>query len=170
MEAGQGLLAGKPVSAVKLRIIDDEVQVAGDHVNSGYLDPTRDLETKVCEGDVIWHRTGDAARLDDAGRLWLLGRLKDRVAQGDGWLYPFAVETAARTWPGVTRTALVAMNDTPMLAIEGDATHLPEWTKRAAAFGVADVRDIDRIPLDRRHRSKVDVKALRLIAEARDPS
>ncbi len=160
MAAGQGLLAGRPVKAVNVRIVDDEIQVAGDHVNKGYLDPTRDAETKVHDKDRIWHRTGDAGRCDDEGRLWLLGRTKDRVRQGKTWLYPFAIETAARLWAGVDRAALVPINDQPVLAIQGDPTNLNTWRTRAASFGIKDVRHVATIPLDRRHQSKVDTNAL----------
>ena len=38
MQSGKGLLAGRPVPETQLRIIDDEIVVAGDHVNKGYLD------------------------------------------------------------------------------------------------------------------------------------
>ena len=46
-EQGYGLFVGRPVDAVRLRIVDTEIQVSGDHVNTGYLDPARDAETKV---------------------------------------------------------------------------------------------------------------------------
>jgi acyl-CoA synthetase (AMP-forming)/AMP-acid ligase II len=160
-EQGYGLFAGQPVDAVRLRIVDTEIQVAGDHVNTGYLDPARDTETKVREGDTIWHRTGDAGRLDDQGRLWLLGRIGDQVTTDKGVQYPFAVETAARMWPGVVRVALTELNQIPVLVVEGEANQIETWRARSAAFGIEDVRRISAIPLDKRHRSKVDRNALR---------
>lgn len=159
-EQSYGLFVGKPVDAVHLRIVDTEIQVAGEHVNTGYLDPTRDVETKVREGDTIWHRTGDAGRLDDQGRLWLLGRVGDQVATDKGVQYPFAVETAARMWSGVARVALTELNQTPVLVVEGNAAQLDIWRVGAAAFGIKDVRHIAAIPLDKRHHSKVDKNAL----------
>ncbi|MEP5758230.1 MAG: AMP-binding protein [Litoreibacter sp.] len=158
---GYGLFAGQPVDAVHLRIVDTEIQVAGDHVNAGYLDPTRDVETKLREGDMIWHRTGDAGRLDDDGQLWLLGRVGEQVTTDNGVQYPFAVETAARMWPGAGRTALMGVNQTPVLVIEGQNALIDEWRERAKMFGINDVRHISAIPLDKRHRSKVDRTALR---------
>ncbi len=160
-EDGYGLFAGHPVAAVQLRIVDTEIQVAGDHVNPGYLDPARDAETKVREGNMIWHRTGDAGRLDDQGRLWLLGRVGDQVATDKGVLYPFAIETAARMWPGVKRAALIALDGAPVLVIAGDAGQIDLWRREAADFGITDVRHFAAIPLDRRHHSKVDRNALR---------
>ncbi|MDB5661539.1 MAG: hypothetical protein JWS10_4154 [Cypionkella sp.] len=161
MAAGKGLLAGLPVAAAKLRIEADEILVSGAHVNRGYLDPARNAETKLHDGDTVWHRTGDAGYLDDQGRLWLLGRLGGAVQTATGLHYPFCVETAARMWPGLQGAALVAISGKAVLALEGDAAMMAEWTDRAAAFGIADVRHIARLPKDRRHRSKVDIAALR---------
>ncbi len=159
-EQGYGLFAGQPVDALRLRIVDMEIQVAGDHVNTGYLDPARDVETKVREDDTIWHRTGDAGRLDDQGRLWLLGRVGDHVTTDKGVQYPFAVETAARMWPGVSRVALTELNQIPVLVVEGNAAQIDIWHARAAGFGIKDVRHIVAIPFDKRHHSKVNKKAL----------
>lgn len=160
-EQGYGLLVGHPVDAVQLRIVDTEIQVAGDHVNTGYLDPTRDAETKVRDGDTIWHRTGDAGKLDEQGRLWLLGRVGDQVETQNGVQYPFAVETTARMWPGIARVALLEIEKEPVLVIEGEATQIDTWRGNAKALGIKDVRHIGKIPLDKRHHSKVDRNALR---------
>ena len=156
MSSGRGLLAGRPVAGIEVRILDGEIVVAGDHVNRGYLDPARDRETKIAEGGTIWHRTGDAGHLDDAGRLWLLGRHGAEV----GGLHPFAIETSARTWPGVKRAALANVDGKPVLAVEGLGGKRSVWQARADKLGIGDVRLVPAIPLDRRHRSKVDYVAL----------
>jgi len=163
MALGQGLLAGHPVDVVRVRIKDDEIQVAGEHVNKGYLNPDQDADTKIIDDDTVWHRTGDAGRFDDVGRLWLLGRIGDRVAQQGDWLYPFAIETSARLWPGVARAALVQIAGRAVLAVEGDATQFQQWQNRAQRFGAVKVTHVAAIPLDRRHRSKVDAKALKAL-------
>ncbi|MBO9712279.1 AMP-binding protein [Sphingomonas sp.] len=152
MREGAGLLAGHP-AGVRVRIEADEIQVAGDHVVQGYLDSAHDASTKVRDGDgTVWHRTGDGGCFDEQGRLWLRGRVSARI--GAHW--PFEVEAPARFWPGVRRAALGRGRDGPVLAIEGDARHLAEW--RAAAR--LPVVHLPRIPVDRRHGSKVDQAAL----------
>lgn len=161
MNAGQGLLVGHLVAGIDLRIQNNEIQVAGAHVNSGYLDPTHDAENKVHEAKTIWHRTGDAGRLDTKGRLWLLGRMGTDVKIGGHMRYPFTVEVAARQWPGVRHCALIAINDAACLAIEGDSTQFSLWQKHAAVFGIEHVMPIGTMPLDKRHRSKIDRTALR---------
>ncbi|MCK7611176.1 AMP-binding protein [Roseibium sediminicola] len=154
---GQGLPAGTPVREATLRFVDDEILVSGPHVNRGYLDPARNAETKLIEGDIVWHRTGDAGRLDEAGRLWLLGRhgaAQDR-------LFGFSVETAARLWPGVTGAAFtVDGRGMPVLFLSGDSSRIQDWRQSAEALGAVEVLYADSIPMDRRHRSKPDTRRL----------
>ncbi len=157
MARGAGLLAGRPVHDLSLRLIDHEIVVTGPHVNRGYLNPDHDRGTKLTLDGDIWHRTGDAGRLDGQGRLWLLGRMDGRV----GEYFPFAVEVAARSWPGVRRCALVHRKSQPILAIEGDKQNTEIWKTRAAKIGNIAVLPVKTIPLDKRHRSKVDYPALR---------
>lgn len=56
-------------------------------------------------------------RVGNDGRLWLLGRLAGRA----GSHFPFAVEAAARTWPGVTGAALLPADGRALLVVSGDA-------------------------------------------------
>lgn len=156
MQQGAGLLAGAPIAKIHIRLEHDEILVAGEHVNKGYLDPRHDAANKRLIDGTIWHRTGDAGRIDGLGRLWLLGRHEARV----GTLYPFPVEVAAMSWPGVRRAALIGVAGCGVLAIEGDGRHRDEWQARADCLGDLVVRQIDAIPLDRRHRSKVDYAML----------
>ena len=149
---GGGLLAGKPIAQIRLALIDDEIVVTGDHVNKAYLDPTADAETKMKRDGEIWHRTGDAGRIDEKGRLWLLGRKNARA----GRFFPFQVETAARLWPGVRQVALIPGTDPPLLAVAGDAAKRALWAAKAEGLGGLKTMTLDAIPLDRRHRSKVD--------------
>lgn len=166
MAAGRGLLVGYPVPNIKLRIRDNEIQVAGAHVNERYLDPNHSKENKITDGDVIWHRTGDAGILDENGRLWLWGRIGSEVKVASGVLFPFAIEVAAQQWPGVDRSALVTTKGSPILCVQGSPDHLEDWKKFALGFGIPNVVSVDSIPMDKRHASKVDRAKLRRILEA----
>jgi acyl-CoA synthetase (AMP-forming)/AMP-acid ligase II len=163
METGAGLLAGRPIDRIDLRLVDDEILVTGAHVNKGYLGGQGDVENKSSIDGRIWHRTGDAGRLDAEGNLWLRGRVSGRV----GGLYPFEIEAPARTWPGVRRAALVAMQDKPVLAVEGDESHRDAWKSSAAELGIDAVIPVARIPMDRRHRSKIDQRSLQNLLRLR---
>lgn len=161
MDRGQGLLVGHPVPSLRLRIVEDEIQVAGAHVNAGYLDPQHDAGQKIREGDTIWHRTGDAGHLDTTGRLWLMGRTGSAVRVSGRNTYPFAVEVAARDWPGVTHCALMAEGGSACLVVQGDRQFEPVWQARAAAIGISRIVPVRTMPMDRRHGSKIDRTSLR---------
>jgi acyl-CoA synthetase (AMP-forming)/AMP-acid ligase II len=156
---------GTPVPGIRVRLVnpDDEVDVpdgepgevwvSGAHVNRGYYrDPAADTANKVRDGDTVWHRTGDAAWRDAEGRLWLVGRVSERV----GPHYPFRVEALAEQVPGVSRAALAAVDGVPVLAFTGEAD--PQALRQHT--GIDRVVRIDAIPVDPRHRAKVDRAAL----------
>lgn len=159
MRTGAGLLAGPVIPEARVELLDDEIVVTGAHVNKGYLDGAGDDANKLRRDGEIWHRTGDAGRVDEHGRLWLLGRKEGKA----GKHYPFSIEVAARFWPGVRRVALVPGTDTPVLAIEGDEPCSKQWTRLAEGHGDLRVRHVKRIPLDPRHRSKVDYVHLKSV-------
>jgi len=188
MTGGAGLLAGRPSTAIALRILPDrwgtvvgpwtaadldretlganqigEIVVAGDHVLPGYLGGYGDEETKIKVDGRVWHRTGDAGYLDATGRVWLLGRCAAKASDGAGVLYPFAVECAAGEVPGVGRTAFVRHRNQRVLAAEvGDdaASVRAELMTRLGWAKLDDIVIVDRIPVDRRHNAKVEYPTL----------
>ncbi len=196
--AGQGLCAGTPVPEIDLRILRDhggtplprlapadfealllppgeagEIVVAGDHVLKGYLDGIGDEETKIHVGDTTWHRTGDAGWIDEAGRLWLLGRCSAKLppissAPPGAPDYPFAIECALRTRHPAFRTAAIGWRGKRTLVIGGEpeAAELAEMQARASALGIEDLRIVRELPLDRRHNAKIDYPALRALLES----
>lgn len=159
MRSGKGLLAGRPVRQISVKLRDDEIVVTGDHVNKGYLNGSGDAENKIKEGDTIWHRTGDAGTVDDEGDLWLWGRHSAKA----GNLYPFQAEVAARSWPGAKDVALVPNSDPPLMAVSGRESKPGVWQSNGEQLGI-NVLNVNTIPLDRRHHSKVDYQALRKLA------
>jgi acyl-coenzyme A synthetase/AMP-(fatty) acid ligase len=157
MATGAGLLAGRPIPEARIDLVDHEIEVSGPHVNPGYLNPADDASTKLRRDGVLWHRTGDAGRIDGQGRLWLLGRRE----AAHGGLFPFAVETAALSWPGVRQAALLAGSGRARLFLAGDGLDLPDLNRRAASLGEIEVVRLQAVPMDRRHNSKADYARLR---------
>jgi acyl-CoA synthetase (AMP-forming)/AMP-acid ligase II len=187
MRAGRGLLAGKPVPEISLRILRDcwggprgemsaeafateimpigepgEIVVRGEHVLKGYLGGIGDEETKFRVDGEVWHRTGDAGLLDKDGRLWLQGRCAARIEDTRGRLYPFGVECVAMTFPEVRRVAALAHLGKRLLVVEGPADKMAEQRlHEATAWAFVDnVIFVDRIPVDKRHNAKIDYPAL----------
>lgn len=164
MQSGSGLLTGKPVEDVRLKIIDDEIVVTGDHVVKGYINPAHNQTTKIEIDGEIWHKTGDAGRLDEHGRLWLLGRVEAK----QGKYYPFCIETAARTMSGIKKAAFIHHNSRNCLAIETDKSYSKK-TQQLLEQSFPDITlvAVNHIPLDKRHNSKIDYGALRKLLDRR---
>lgn len=161
MLAGHGLFVGRPVDEIQVRIVADEIQVAGAHVNGGYLDPAHNRENKILDGDTIWHRTGDAGYFDDQGQLWLLGRSGSQVFVDGKPVFPFSIEVATRQWDGVSQCAVLELDDETYLMIEGDIKQMPTWNKRAVELKIHRIKHVPNIPMDKRHGSKIDRAALK---------
>jgi acyl-CoA synthetase (AMP-forming)/AMP-acid ligase II len=193
---GGGLCAGEPVGEIELRVIRDhwgralgpmdgadfdglrmpavsagEIVVAGDHVLAGYLGGVGDGETKIHVDGRVWHRTGDAGWMDEKGRVWLLGRCSERLAEFpspaglpvEALRYPFAIECALReAFPGI-RMAALGWRDERLLVCgrKVSGKEEAEIREKAAGLGMARVVFLDGLPLDRRHNAKIDYPALR---------
>lgn len=174
---GKGLLAGPPTPGTDLAILKDawgiprsslaaadfdalrlpqgaigEIVVAGDHVVRSYVGGIGDGESKINVDGRIWHRTGDAGWLDAQGRLWLVGRCAYRLKEN---LYPLQVEAAARMALGPRPLAAANVDGAAVLVVEGVAPQ--------AGFGVDRVVSVAKIPLDRRHQSKIDYATLKAL-------
>lgn len=189
-----GVCVGRPVSAIAVRIVaatdepivigaggvdaltvpqgeTGEIIVAGAHVLRGYLDdPAAERMAKIRDGDRVWHRTGDAARLDPQGRLWLMGRVRDRVRRGAETWWGAPAEVRAVRDPRIGHAAYLGVPDhrsgqRAVLVVES----AEEWTpaERAALIARVAPNPVDelivvpRIPRDPRHASKTDGEALR---------
>ncbi len=86
---------------------DEEVgvlEVRGPNVFAGYFgDPARTAAEFSADG---WFRTGDLARIDARGYVWIVGRAKDLVISGGFNVYPREVETELDAVPGVLESAV----------------------------------------------------------------
>ncbi|QUC00193.1 class I adenylate-forming enzyme family protein [Cellulosimicrobium cellulans] len=85
-----------------------ELLLSGPSLMAGYLHdldaPARGLGARAAE-----HRTGDLARLDDAGRLVLVGRTRDMIIRGTTNIYPGLYEPRVAALDGVGEALLVGV-------------------------------------------------------------
>jgi fatty-acyl-CoA synthase len=58
-----------------------------------------------------WFRTGDAGRMDEAGHLYIVGRVKEVYRSGGENVYPAEVEQALADMPGVAELAVLGVPD-----------------------------------------------------------
>jgi acyl-CoA synthetase (AMP-forming)/AMP-acid ligase II len=149
-----------------------EVVVAGDHVCVGYYkNDSAFTENKIQEGQRVWHRTGDLGRTDPQGRLWLVGRLHNAIHRDQDIVFPVRPEQILRQVEGIQTGAYVGMPDATL----GEAAWIAYSTQKDQKVDLNSLKrlfeesgipvdrlvEVDRIPMDPRHNSKVDYKALR---------
>ena len=201
IEGGSGTCVGRAVPGVEVAIVrttdedlpewsDDllvppgeagEICVRGPVVTLGYAhQPAATRAARIDAPGGVWHRMGDLGRLDEEGRLWILGRKAHRLETERGTLYPVPLENAFERLAGVHRTALVGVGprgrEEPHLVVEPE-----RGADRGAILGAvharaAEVPDGERIrgvhfhhafPVDVRHNAKIHRGELKTWAEGR---
>lgn len=85
---------GTPLNEVEVRVhANDELMVRGPNVMQGYWHD--DAATRAAMDTDGWLHTGDQARQDEAGRLYIIGRIKDIIVLNNGEkVSPSEMETA----------------------------------------------------------------------------
>lgn len=185
-QEGAGICVGRPFAGVELKIarIQDgaahafeelpqgeigEILVRSPHVSAEYLDePESTRKNKIG----AWHRIGDAGYLDESGRLWVVGRVSQRVRGPRGPLFSLLCEPIFDAHPKVRRSGLVGIpngaSERPVMCVEllpehanADRAALREEllalaSEHAVTKDVNDVLFIDRLPVDPRHNSKIE--------------
>jgi acyl-CoA synthetase (AMP-forming)/AMP-acid ligase II/thioesterase domain-containing protein len=83
-----------------------EVAIRGENVFGGYLGDVKATTAAFSEG---WFRTGDEGRLDDAGYLFLHGRIKEIINRGGEKISPAEVEAVLLEHPDVVQATAFAI-------------------------------------------------------------
>jgi fatty-acyl-CoA synthase len=128
---------GKALLHTEFRIVDDagedsgpdevgELWVAGPHITPGYWNRP-DATADAFEGR--WLKTGDAARRDDEGFVYIVDRWKDMYISGGENVYPAEVENVLYQLPQVAEAAVIGVPHhrwgeagLAVLALQPDAT------------------------------------------------
>jgi long-chain acyl-CoA synthetase len=125
---------GRPHPGVAIKVVDEdngptpagavgELLVKPPRMASGYADGG-DLDDRLDEEGYV--RTGDYARIDDDGFVWIEGRVGDVINRGGNKVFPGQVEEVLSLSPGVREVAVVGVPDerlgeVPVAFIVGDA-------------------------------------------------
>ncbi|MBV8951730.1 MAG: long-chain fatty acid--CoA ligase [Actinobacteria bacterium] len=126
---------GRPHSNVDVRIVRDDGRVADDgevgelHVRlpkmaAGYADGSS-IDDRIDADGFL--RTGDLARVDPDGFVWIEGRVGDVINRGGNKVFPGHVEEVLRLSPRVDDAAVVGVPDDrlgeiPVAFVVGDAS------------------------------------------------
>jgi len=110
---------GRAAIGCEARIIDQagralptgeigQLLVRGDNVMLGYWN--RPVETAAALQDG-WMHTGDLARIDENGHIYVVDRLKDMIITGGENVYPAEVEQVVHQLPDVLECAVIGLPD-----------------------------------------------------------
>lgn len=140
-----------------------DVHLTGKFVGKRYWNNEKAfIENKVVDehGD-IWHKTGDIASLID-DQLFMLGRKSFPIKTSSGLLFPVPVENQIDTLSGVKKCAYFSLKNKVTLAYSGtpSARSLIENFFRNENLPIDEIIHIPQIPMDSRHRSKIDLPGL----------
>ncbi|MEM1025326.1 MAG: AMP-binding protein [Myxococcota bacterium] len=137
---------GWPLPGVEVRIhgadVDGigEVVVRSPTVMNGYLDEPDATRSTLQHG---WLHTGDRGRLDEKGRLFIVGRDKDVIIDGSGKnVYPDEIERLYAEVPGVSELCVLGVGEPERVA----AMVVPDeaWAKDQGLDGEAHKDEIRR--------------------------
>ncbi|HZU71843.1 MAG TPA: AMP-binding protein [Acidimicrobiales bacterium] len=108
---------GPPVPVVEVKVVDDagnplptgavgELWIKGPNVVRGYWNKPKETADTFTDG---WLHTGDVARIDDEGFVYIVDRAKDMVIRGGENVYCVEVEAALYEHPGVADAAVIGI-------------------------------------------------------------
>lgn len=117
---GEGRKAGsigKPVSGMEVRMLAPdgaevpvgeigELSVRGEGVMQGYWKNDDATAAAIPDG---WFRTGDLARFDEDGNIYIVDRKKDMILRGGYNVYPREVEEVLYEHPAVAEAAVIGV-------------------------------------------------------------
>ena len=130
---------GAPLRGIDVRIEDGEIQVRGDVLMDGYLDEDEQDSPFTDDG---WLRTGDLGTLSATGRLFVEGRLDNRIITGGENVAPEEVEGWLEGVSGVVSAGVFGVPDA-------------EWGHRVVAALVVEQAGFDVDALDARMRNEL---------------
>lgn len=111
---------GRPQPGMEHKVVDHHRRIVplgqtgeacarGQNVCIGYFkDPQRTAEVIDDRG---WIYSGDQAKIDEAGNLIIVGRIKDMIVRGGENISPTEIEDILYTYPKVKQVAVVAIPD-----------------------------------------------------------
>jgi fatty-acyl-CoA synthase len=110
---------GRPLAHVEARVVDEgmcdrsrgkvgELVIRGPNVMQGYWGRPEETEASFAGG---WFHTGDLARMDADGDLFIVDRKKDMFISGGENVYPAEIENALFELTSVAEAAVVGVPD-----------------------------------------------------------
>lgn len=177
---------GRPLPCMEAVVVDDdgaavvagepgELLLRGSLVTSGYYRDPQATAAAIRDG---WFHTGDLARMDDEGYVWILDRMKDMITRGGHKIFSVEVEQLLMAHPAIVDAAVVGIPDP--IAFEAVAAYVvgadggqltPRDVQQWVAARMSDyavprqVRVVDEVPRNRTGKILKTELRERLLAE-----
>jgi acyl-CoA synthetase (AMP-forming)/AMP-acid ligase II len=108
--------AGKPASGTEIRILDSELRpVPTGEVGQIFVRNSSRFDGYTSGAGKSFHEgfmaSGDVGRLDEAGRLYVVGRDDEMIVSGGENVYPIEVEKTLAAHPDVAEAAVLGVDD-----------------------------------------------------------
>ncbi len=108
--------AGRPAGGTEIRILDQEFkEVPTGEVGSIYVHNDTQFDGYTSGNTKDFHAgfmsSGDVGYLDEAGRLFVVGRDDEMIVSGGENVYPIEVEKTLATHPEVAEAAVIGVDD-----------------------------------------------------------
>jgi len=172
---------GRPLPCMEASVVDDagvrlapghagELWLRGSLVTTGYFNDPEATAAAMAPGG--WFRSGDIARVDTEGYVYILDRKKDMINRGGHKIFSAELEQVLMAHPGIDDAAVVGVPDP--LAFESvtafvvagngrpvSSNEVRQWVRSQMADYAAPrvVQFVDEIP--RNATGKIDKPALR---------
>jgi oxalate---CoA ligase len=85
-----------------------EILIKSASLMSGYLARPDLTSAALHDG---WYRTGDSGSIDQSGRLWLTGRIKDEINRAGFKVQPAEIDALLETHPAIAGACVFGVND-----------------------------------------------------------
>lgn len=132
-ETKPGSIGHRSALNCEVRIVDEhgkdvgpnvvgEIILHGEGTMKGYYKDEEKTKATIKNG---WLYTGDMAKRDEDGYMWIVDRKKDMIISGGVNIYPKEVEDVLKTHPNVTDVAVIGVPN-------------PDWGETAKAYVVLE--------------------------------
>lgn len=144
---------GTPIEGVEVVLMDDngnqvlpgqvgEIAIRGEYIMKGYLNRP-EATRKVMQGG--WFRTGDLARQDEDGYLYIVDRKTDMIVKSGFNVYPREIEELLLDHPAISEAAVIGVPD----PVQGEAVKVCIVLRSGAQLSAEEIAAFCRQKLAR---------------------
>lgn len=154
-----------------------EIIVSGEHVCQKYFnneEATKKTKIKDNRGRV-WHRTGDLGRTDEHGDLWLVGRVHNAINRKGTYQFPVRAEFVMKKCDDINKAAYLGLPDEKLgektvavYSVKEDCGKAKDIVRKEIEDLLQyndiicdHIQEVEDIPMDPRHHSKVEYEVLK---------